>query len=201
MDVGPAKPGTANGERKMHATMMKSNRRSFLKMGGIGLVAIVGGGYVAARLTDGSAEPILENAVNLTAEAQQMLHRVFDAVLHSMLPEGMEEPLLVGAIGALDAGISGLPPQVQKELGGLLKMLTFAPTRLALSGRWGGWENATREEVSDWLIALQGSSGNLKRLIYITMHDLATSSFYAIPGTWALVGYDGPLLEGPGEEV
>lgn len=185
----------------MHATMLRPNRRSFLKMGGLGLVAIVGGGYVAARITDGTAEPLLESANNLTAPMQQMLHKVFDAVLHGMLPEGMEEPLLVGSIGALDAGISGLPPAVQKELTGLLGLLTFAPARFALAGRWGGWKNASREDVSEWLTSLQHSSTDLKRLIYITMHDLATSSFYAIPDTWALIGYDGPLLEGPGEEV
>ena len=185
----------------MHATLLTPSRRSFLKMGGLGLAAIIGGGYVAARLTDGTAEPLLEKSVNLTPSVQQMLYRVFDSVLHGMLPAGEEQRLLVTTVAILDQGVSGLPLAVQEELKGLLQMLTFAPTRFALAGKWGGWANASREDVSNLMVSLQNSSIGLRRLIYITMHDLATSSFYANPQTWAPIGYGGPLLEGPGEEV
>lgn len=185
----------------MHAQALQPSRRSFLKLGVAGLVAVVGGGYIAARITDGSAEPLLPQAANLSAEVQQMLYRVFDGVLYGMLPEGREEELLAKTVGALDYGISGLPPHIQKELTGLLSLLTFAPARLALIGRWGGWKNASRDDVTALMGNLKASDKELHRLIYITLHDLATSSFYGLEESWELVGYPGPLVTGPGEEV
>ena len=185
----------------MHAQALQPSRRSFLKLGAIGLAAVVGGGYIAARITDGSADPLLPQAANLSAEVQQMLYRVFDGVLHGMLPQGREQELLTKTVGALDYGISGLPPHIQKELTGLLSLLAFAPVRFALIGRWSGWPNATREDVTALMNDLKGSDKDLQRLIYITLHDLATSSFYGLEESWELVGYPGPLVTGPGEEV
>lgn len=185
----------------MDAQTLKPSRRSFLKMGAIGVAVIVGGGYVATRLTDGTATPILPEAQNLTAPMQQMLAKVFDSVLHGMYPEGREDELTAKTLGALDYGISGLPPHIQKELTGLLGLLTLAPARFALIGRWGGWQNASREDVTDLLNKLKSSNKDLHRLVFITLHDLATSSFYGLEDSWEFVGYDGPLVTGPGEEV
>ncbi len=185
----------------MNVSVLKTSRRSFLKMSGIGLVTVVGGGYVAARLTDGTAKPLVPNAIYLTAASQQMLHKIFDAVLANMLPPNQQQALLITAIATLDNAISSLPPSIQKELIALLNMLTFAPTRFALAGRWSGWHSASRQDVSTWLTTLQHSSINLRRIVFITLHDLATSSFYANPKTWALIGYNGPKLHGPGPEV
>ena len=185
----------------MNGSVLKTNRRSFLKLSGLGLAAVIGGGYVAARLTDGTATALLPQASNLTPASQQMLVKVFDAVLADMLPKGNEQAYLVTALTTLDKSISGLPPALSKELLGLLDMLTFAPTRFALAGRWSGWKNASRSDVATWLQALQNSSIELRRLVYITLHDLSTSSFYANPKTWALIGYNGPKLHGPGPEV
>ena len=185
----------------MDTTPLNLRRRSFLKLSGLGLFSLVGGGYIAARLTDGTAKALLPKATNLSPASQQMLLKIFDAILWDMMPKEQDPLLLTSAIATLDKGISALPPAIQKELIGLLDMLTFAPSRFALAGRWSGWENASRNEVSAWLIALQTSSFELRRLIYITMHDISTSSFYANPQTWSLVGYNGPLLHGPGPEV
>jgi len=178
-----------------------ATRRGFLKLSGIGLAALLGGGYVAAGLTDGSPAPLLDDAASLSPPAQQMLYAVCDAVLSDMMPKGQEHALLTGTLARIDAGLSALPPALLKEVQSLLSLLTFAPSRLAVSGRWGGWESAGRGEVAAWLNDLRGSRFGLRRLIFITLHDLATSGFYAQPETWPLVGYTGPLLHGPGAEI
>lgn len=185
----------------MHAAALNTNRRSFLKMGAVGVAVIAGGGYLATRLTDGSADPILEAATNLTAPMQQMLYRIYDGVLHGMLPEGREHELLTKTLAVTDAGISGLQPHLQKELTGLFGLMTVAPARKALTGRWGGWQNASRDDVLAWLADLRVSDNQTRRLIYITLHDLATANVYALEESWELVGYHGPLFVGPGEEV
>ncbi|MFV0301173.1 MAG: hypothetical protein ACK5IP_09900 [Paracoccus sp. (in: a-proteobacteria)] len=185
----------------MHAQALAPCRRSFLKLGAIGTAALIGGGWVAARLTDGSAAPVLADAANLTPAVQQMLWRSFDATLHGIIPEGREQELLTRSLAVLDQGMSGMAPHMRKELTSVLSLLAFAPARLALTGRWSGWQDASRDEVAQYLTGLRDSDTALRRLVFVTLHDLATSSFYALEESWPLVGYDGPWFTGPGQEV
>jgi len=101
----------------------------------------------------------------------------------------------------LDQGIASLPPHTQAELRDLLGMLTLAPGRALLTGRWSGWADASVAEVQVWLLDLRGSSLQLRRLIFLTLHDLVTSSYYALPQAWDAIGYRGPIAPGPGVDV
>lgn len=56
-------------------------------------------------------------------------------------------------------------------------------------------------ETQALLNDLRASSVELRRLVYVTLHDLATASYYALPQTWAAIGYRGPLVPGPGVDV
>lgn len=180
-----------------------NQRRSFLKLGLIGTAVLAGGGFVAARLTDGSPAPLFANGVILQPASQQMLYRVFEAVLDGMLPPPgpQRTALLVKSVAGLDGGIQMMPPHLQAEVKDLLGLLTFAPARFALTGRWSGWASASVADTQAFLMSLRNSSVELKRLVYMTLHDLATSSYYSNPETWPSIGYPGPLVNSPGVEV
>lgn len=179
------------------------NRRSVLKLGLVGAALVGGGGWIATRLADGNPDALLSNARYLSPAAQQALTRICDAFLHGMLPEDVatRDAVMQKVIASLDNTIGLTPPHVQKELLDLLQMLTFAPTRLALLGHWQGWDNASRADVTAMLEGLRDSRFALKRFVYVALHDFATAGYYSLEESWQYVGYDGPMLSGPGEEV
>lgn len=184
-------------------TPSSAKRRSLLKLGLIGTALLAAGGFVATRLTDGSPSARLAQAVHLDAGMQSMLARVFEGVLDGMLPTdpAQRQAQLDATLSGLDKAIGNLPLHVQSELKDLLGVLTLAPTRFVLAGRWSGWEAATVKDVQAMLTGLRTSAVELRRLIYVTLRDLAAASYYAMPETWSAIGYRGPLVPGPGEEV
>ncbi|MBI5907471.1 MAG: hypothetical protein HY853_02640 [Burkholderiales bacterium] len=134
---------------------------------------------------------------------QQLMHRVAEAVLDGILPRnaGERQALLQQTVVMLDQTVSTMPVHLQKEVKDLLGMLSIAPTRFLLGGRWAGWANASVADTTAFLTGLRTSRVELKRFIYVTLQELTTLSFYTLPQTWKLFGYPGPLLHGPGEEV
>ena len=180
-----------------------TRRRSLLKLGLIGTAALAVGGYVATRITDGSPQARLPQAAHLSPGAQLLWAKVGEAVLNDMLPSGAEprQAMIDAFLIRLDQGIASLPPHTQAELRDLLGMLTLAPGRALLTGRWSGWADASVAEVQVWLLDLRGSSLQLRRLIFLTLHDLVTSSYYALPQAWDAIGYRGPIAPGPGVDV
>ena len=178
-------------------------RRSLLKLGLIGSALLAGGGYLATRLTDGTPIGRLPQARHLDAAAQTLLAKVFEAVLDAMLPADarQREALVTAAVGGLDQGLGRMPLHIQRELKDLLGLLALAPARALLTGRWRGWAAATVPETQALLTGLRTSSVELRRLVYVTVHDLATASYYALPQTWAAIGYRGPIAPGPGVDV
>ena len=177
----------------------RHDRRSFLKGGLVATVALAVGGVTAARLTDGSPAALLDEAANLTPAGQQIMRKVMIAVLDDMLPDEPEarDAALRDAVAELDTTIGALPPHTQKELRDLFGLLSFAPTRLALSGRWGGWQDADTAEVTALMAGLRDSGVSLRRFAYVTLHDLSTLSYYASPQAMLAMGYDGPLITTP----
>lgn len=178
-------------------------RRSLLKLGLLGSAALAVGGYIATRLTDGSPQARLPQAANLSPASQVLWLKVIEAVLDGMLPAeaAQRQAALDATLAGLDQGIGRLVPHTQAELKDLLGMLSLAPGRAVLTGRWGSWAAASVPEVQAWLTGLRGSSMQLRRLIFLTLHDLATSSYYALPQSWPGIGYRGPIAPGPGIEV
>ncbi|MEL6317822.1 MAG: hypothetical protein AAFR16_09325 [Pseudomonadota bacterium] len=74
-------------------------------------------------------------------------------------------------------------------------MLTFAPARFALIGRWSGWAQPERAEVAALLEGLRTSGFAVRRQIYMGVRDLVMSAYYADRAAWAEIGYPGPLVD------
>ena len=180
-----------------------SGRRSFLKVGALTVAAIGLGGWFASYLADRNARAVLGAGATLGAQAQTMLAKLADAVLDGALPSDASQraQAIAKVVDTADKAVAGLPLYLQKEVQELCSMLGAAPTRALLIGQWSGWADATREDVASMLTGLRQSSVALRRVVYMSLRDMVTGSYYADTGTWEQIGYPGPMINGPGPEV
>ena len=132
-----------------------------------------------------------------------MLAKLADAVLDGALPSDASQraQAIAKVVYTADKAVAGLPLYLQKEVQELFSMLGAAPTRALLIGQWSGWADATREDVASMLTGLRQSSVALRRVVYMSLRDMVTGSYYADTGTWEQIGYPGPMINGPGPEV
>ena len=180
-----------------------SGRRSFLKVGALTVAAIGLGGWFASYLADRNARAVLGAGATLGAQAQTMLAKLADAALDGALPSDASQraQAIAKVVDTADKAVAGLPLYLQKEVQELFSMLGAAPTRALLIGQWSGWADATREDVASMLTGLRQSSVALRRVVYMSLRDMVTGSYYADTGTWEQIGYPGPMINGPGPEV
>lgn len=86
----------------------------------------------------------------------------------------------------------------QLALEDLFDKLYFAPSRVLLTGIWSRWEDATPEQINEFLIAWRDSSFNLLRGGYSQLTQLVTVIWYSQPENWPAVNYPGPPQHIPG---
>lgn len=164
-------------------------RRTLLKLGigGVAVLAVVGGGLALMR-------PGVVNG-HLSGDARLVMRSVARAVLQGNLPADAaeRETALHGQMGRLDTAIAGFPAAMQGELSQLLALLASAPGRIALAGLTTGWEDATVEELSAALQDMRVSKIALREQAYHALRDLTNGAYFADPNTWPMLGYPGPL--------
>jgi hypothetical protein len=170
-------------------------RRGLLKGGAVGVLAFGAGGWLAARVTDGSPAKLLE-LKHLGAGEQQLLAKLADAVFDGTLPEDGPERTewVTRLVQNVDASIDVLPLELQQDTQKLLAMLAFAPTRLLVIHQWKGWQSMSREEVTARLEKLRTAEGETQRIVYRVLRDLTAAAFYGDRRSWALIGYPGPTI-------
>lgn len=171
-------------------------RRQFLGGGALAVLAFGAGGWLAARVTDGSPLPLVAGLQHLDAGQQQMLGCIADAVLDGALPEDAAQRAqwLGRIVQNIDASIGCLPLELQIDTKKLLSMLAFAPTRLLVIGQWGGWASTTRASVGATLKSLSESTNPTRRIVYRVVRDLSVAGFYGDRRSWELIGYPGPVV-------
>ena len=91
------------------------------------------------------------------------------------------------------AGISGLPPLVQAEIGELLDMLSHPVGRRLLGGPASEWRQATDEELSKFLTGLRFHSLTMLRPAYSGLHNIVLGSWYSADISWDAIGYARPF--------
>ena len=171
---------------------METTRRTFLKAGALGALALAAGGGIYRATHPPKLSPFA-----LDGEARAALHAIVPAVLAGALPPGgaARDTAITGAISRVHQAILGLPLTTQKEVQDLFGLLALAPARRLLTGVSGGWAHADPAQVSaflqDWRVHRLG----LLRSAYGALHDLVLGSWYADPSTWAAIGYPGPIPE------
>lgn len=92
----------------------------------------------------------------------------------------------------LKAGLAGLSASAQAEIGQLMGLLTFPPTRLLLTGIARSWDRATTDAVATFLHQWRSGRQDLLKSDYAALHDLALGAHYGRLQNRAGIGYAGP---------
>lgn len=172
------------------------SRRGLLKGLALGSGALIAGGWMAARLTDGDPQARMPEDI-LGAAEQQMLSVMADAILHDVLPaeEALRQTWLDVVVANCALGIAVLTPRLQRETHELVSALARAPLRLLVIGQWSGWQDQGRERIQARLEQLQGSANPTHRIVYRALRDLIIGAYYSDRRSWAGIGYDGPIVD------
>jgi hypothetical protein len=166
---------------------MQRRRLLTLGLGATVLLALAGGGL--AWLRPGVAHG------RLTPGGAAVFHAVARAVLDGSLPAppGPRNAALQAHMKRLDAAIGAFPAATQAELSQLLALLAAAPGRTLLAGLQTDWDEASVADIQQCLQGMRLSSVRLRQQAYHALRDLTNAAFYADPGTWARMGYPGPV--------
>jgi hypothetical protein len=168
---------------------MAVSRRSFLKVGFFGAVALAAAGGLYRTLK--SPAPPQRFALDATARAA--LQAIIGAMLQGTMPNTPEasEHALTLTLGS----IAGLPLATQKQVQDLFVLLTLGPSRRFLAGVPDDWANAKRDDVAAFLQSWRMHRFMMLQSAYHALHDLIFGGWYADQANWAAIGYPGPLKE------
>ena len=92
----------------------------------------------------------------------------------------------------LDFSLQRLSPEMFKLTQQLFDVLGMAITRGPLTGIWGSWENASTEQIHNFLHRWENSYLNLLRMGQGSLLKLVIMAWYFQPASWAHCGYPGP---------
>ena len=92
----------------------------------------------------------------------------------------------------LDFSLQRLSPEMFKLTQQLFDVLGMGITRGPLTGIWGSWENASSEQIRNFLHRWENSYLNLLRMGQGSLLKLVIMAWYFQPASWAHCGYPGP---------
>jgi hypothetical protein len=175
--------------KKQHETIaMAVSRRTFLKAGVVGTLALAAGGGIY-RLAYRAPQP---HRFALDGEARAAI----DAIIPAMLAGAVHDRAAITATTErVHQAILGLPLATQKEIQDLFGLLALAPARRFIAGVSGGWANASPEQVGAFLQGWRTHRFAMLQVAYHALHDLVLGAWYADPSGWAAIGYPGPMKE------
>ncbi|NEX61822.1 twin-arginine translocation signal domain-containing protein [Noviherbaspirillum galbum] len=165
------------------------SRRSFLKTGLIGALALATAGGVHRM-----SRPVpMPTPFVLDPAGRDALSAIIPAILGDAI---QRTPADIRAATERTLGaIAGLPLATQKEIQDLFALLTLAPSRRFLAGLGDDWSEAKPEDVAAFLQRWRTHRLGLFQSAYHALHDLVAGAWYADESTWASIGYPGPLKE------
>jgi hypothetical protein len=96
-------------------------------------------------------------------------------------------------LARVESALAQFPPHLQAEVGELLALLATAPGRRWFARLATPWDSAAPAEVQASLQSLRTGNWTLQRQAYHALRDLTNAAYYSEPGTWAHLGYPGPI--------
>lgn len=157
---------------------MELNRRQFLQVG-------IAGAIVLATVPVMS-RPRATSAVLIGALAPVVLAGALPAD-----PKARAEAVRE-VVEAFHRAVAGMSPAVQEEIGELVGLLAFAPTRIVFTGLASPVEKSSADEIGAFLSRWRRSDFDLLRAGYQALTQLIQASWYDNPSSWAAIGYPGP---------
>jgi len=168
-----------------------TTRRTFL------VVGLAGGATLAAaywlRRTGGhdSVSAADASLAALDPAAPAIVAAIVPVMLDGALPAD-RHTAVTETVANVARAVSGLAPNVQKELGELFSLLGLPPTRIALAGVMAPWADASPEAVAAFVERWRTSRWMLLRSAYDALHQLVLAAWYGNPRAWSSIGYPGP---------
>lgn len=165
-------------------------RRRLLKYGLAGAVVLAAVPLVVNR----EGKKRAEGFAHLREPDVELWRAIIPAMLAGTLPAdaAARAPLVEEIVRRIDLGIELLRPSLRQATFELLDFVELAPPRGLSGGFWGEWRDATVEDATTVLESWSTSRLQLLRACYRSLHDFVMGSWYAMPQSWAAVGYPGP---------
>lgn len=164
-------------------------RRSFLKVGIFGAIALAAAGGVY-RMTRSAGTG---GGFALNDDARAALTAIIPAILAGAIRPGTQD--VHAAIERTHSAILGLPLVTQKEIQDLFALLTLGPARRFLAGVPDDWTQAKPDDVAAFLQNWRLHRIGMLQAAYHALHDLVTGPWYSDESTWPAIGYPGPIKE------
>jgi hypothetical protein len=171
-----------------------TRRRALELLGG---ALVVGAGVLAALRTSGYAVVAGRRLVSFSGwqfvVVQHAARRIAapDDTANTSIPS----PDDLDVAGFVDTWVSHMDRQVRRDFGRFLAYLEHvAPVAGGFASRFTRLQAADQDRV---LRGLEASSSSLLRAGFEGLKSLVFMGYYRSPRTWALIGYDGPLMDRP----
>ena len=167
------------------------SRRGLLKVGLLGGAFLATAG-VTARLSGCSAGGPAAGFAVLRGSDLPSLRALIPVVLEGAVPAEAMQAAVDATLQGIDHNLHHLSPELLKLTQQLFDVLAMTVTRGPLTGIWGSWENASAEDIRQFLDRWEHSSLDLLRMGHASLLQVVLMSWYARPQSWAHCGYPGP---------
>lgn len=167
------------------------SRRGLLKVGLLGGAFLATAG-VTASLSGCSSSGPAAGYVTLRSSDLPSLRALIPVVLEGAVKPDALQAAVDATLQGIDRSLSYLSPELLKLTQQLLDVLGMAVTRGPLTGIWGSWENASADDIRQFLTRWEHSSLDLLRMGHASLLQLVQMAWYARPQSWAHCGYPGP---------
>ena len=176
---------------------MRTTRRTFLKVGVVSACVLLTARTLDRDVfagNDGQRETGSLDLKKISNKDAACIAALAGAVLRGALPEDPVARLIAinEVVEAFDRTVAGLSPGVQKEVEELLSLLTFALTRRFIAGVSKPWNEATEQDVTNFLNNWRHSRFNLLQQGYQALARVIVACWYGNPLSWGAISYDGP---------
>ena len=168
---------------------MRTGRRRFLQVGLAG-AALLAGAHFLDRPFAQPSQPLRF----LDARGADLVRALAPVVLAGVLPSqrAARDAALQAIAEAFDRAVSRLGPATREEVGELMSVLLFAPSRMLVAGLYTTWPEAPSAAIHAFLDDWRTSSFELKRSGYRALTQLIQAAWFDNPEAWTAIAYPGP---------
>ncbi|MFL8988195.1 twin-arginine translocation pathway signal protein [Pseudomonas sp. QLc11A] len=167
------------------------SRRGLLKFS-LGASAFLATAGLGASLSGCSASSPASGFVTLRSGDLLFLRALIPVMLDGAVTSERMPEAVEGTLKSLDYNLAHLSPEMLKLTSQLFDVLGMAVTRGPLTGIWGSWENASADDIRQFLDRWENSSLSLLRMGHSSLLQLVMMAWYGRKESWAHCGYPGP---------
>ncbi len=167
------------------------SRRSFLRLGTWGTLAIVTGAASTLSACSSSPSSASKGFSFLRDNDLKLFSALIPVVLNGMIQSENHnyQALTTNILKNIDGACANLGSKAQGEIYKLLDLLDGRITRWLTTGVWDTWPQATAEQVNQFLSRWHGSSIGPFNAGYRVLSKLVTISYFSLPEAQQYTGY------------